>query len=293
MSDPAGATRVRPGPPRHVLVATDLSAHAERAVARAAALAAEHGAALTAVHVTDPDLDPGLLAHAGDRLRAQLGRCAGAVEAHAVVRSGRTAAEVLEEAGERRADLLVVGAHGGHRRAEGLLGGTPQDLVRASDIPVLVVRIPPGVPYGRVLLAVGTSESSFVTAGAGIALTPGAEHLLAHAITVPGEHLLLMRGMGEHELEQLRGTAAERSRTEIERRAAGLVPPPAQVLVTPGRAEDAVPELADRYGAGLVVVGTGARHGRLGRALLGGVARHVTQEAVCDVLVVPAAAEAP
>ncbi|MBQ0983368.1 universal stress protein [Streptomyces sp. F63] len=289
MSHQAGAAPVRPGPPRHVLVATDLSGHAERAVCRAAALAAEHGAVLTAVHVTEPDLDPALPAHAGDRLRAQLDRCAEAVERHAVVRSGSIVAELLDEAGVRGADLLVVGAHGGHRRTGSLLGGIPQDLVRASDVPVLVVRTPSGVPYGRVLLAVGASTSSFTAAGTGIALTPDAEHLLVHAITVPGEHLLLMRGMGEHELEQLRGASEERARTETEHRAAGLVPPPAHVLVTPGRAEDAVPELADRYGAGLVVVGTGARHGRLGRALLGGVARHVMQEAVCDVLVVPPA----
>ncbi len=280
-------------PPRHVLVATDLSGHAEQAVVRAAALAAQHGAALTAVHVTDPDLDPALLSHAGDRLREQLDRCAAGVGTQVVVRSGNVAAGLLDEAGERDADLLVVAAHGGHRRDGGTLGGTPQNLVRASDIPVLVVRTPPEVPYGRVLLAVDASGSSFAAAGTGIALTPDAEHLLAHATTVPGEHLLLMRGMGEPELEQLRGAATERTRAEIERAAAGLVPPPERILVTPGRAEDAVPELADRYGAGLVVVGAGTRHHRLGRALLGSVARHVTQEAVCDVLVVPEAAEGP
>ncbi|MEO1688792.1 MAG: universal stress protein, partial [Pseudomonadota bacterium] len=47
---------------RRILVASDLSARSDRALARAAALAQAHGAALHVAHVTDDEL-PAALAH--------------------------------------------------------------------------------------------------------------------------------------------------------------------------------------------------------------------------------------
>ncbi|GAA1926398.1 universal stress protein [Streptomyces sodiiphilus] len=275
-------------PPRHILVATDLSAQSGPAVARAARLAARHGARLTAVFVAERGTDPELTAYAARRLREHAEEHAtglGAAPAETVVTEGRTAARILAEAEERGAGLLVVGAHGAHRLPEALVGSTAQNLVRASHCPVLVVRGPATGEYRTVLLAVDTSRISLDAARTGSALTPGARHVLAHADIVPGEHLMVMRGAGEEALTELRRVSTRRARAAIGELAAALDPAPAEIVVESGRPESALPALSAGHGADLVVVGTGT-HSKLGYVLLGSVAEHVIREAPADVLVV-------
>ncbi|GAA2429699.1 universal stress protein [Streptomyces macrosporus] len=286
-------------PPRRILAATDLSEESGGAVGRAAALAARHGARLRVVHVVPPDVDPDLVEFAGTLLRSQVHRYTGPVRdaeggggtdagegVETGLRFGRVGPALLDEARKADADLLVVGAHGADRRPGALIGGTPGNLVRAARGPVLVVRRPADTAYRRVLLAVDDSEVSREAARAGIALTPGAEHLALHVSIVPGERLLLQRGVDDAGLEQLRHAVVERARPDIERLVDALTPRPDDVLVLPGRAQEVVPARAASPGADLVVVGTGTRSG-FGYALLGSVARHVMAEAPCDVLVVP------
>ncbi|WP_344628807.1 universal stress protein [Streptomyces glaucosporus] len=275
-------------PPRRVLAATDLSEYAGQAVGRAAALAASHGARVRVVHVLPPGIDPELAEFAGELLRSQAGRYAedSGEGVETGLRSGRPGAALLDEAREADADLLVAGAHGAHLRPGAPIGGTPENLVRASRIPVLIVRRPAGAPYRRVLLAVDDSEVSLAAARAGTALTPSAEHLALRVSIVLGERLMLQQGVDDAGLEQLRRAVTEQDRPGVERLADALAPRPDRVLVVPGRAQDTVPEQAGNLDADLVVVGTGTRSG-LGYALLGSVAQHVMAWAPCDVLVVP------
>ena len=69
-------------------------------------------------------------------------------------------------------------------------------------------------------------------------------------------------------------------------RRAGVVCTTASEL---GRTHTTIIEQARRVGAGLIVMGSHARHG-LGHALLGSVAEKVIRHAPCPVLVVPAPA---
>jgi len=271
-------------PPRQVLAATDLSAQAGLAIQRAAQLVAQHGAQLTALHVVPPRLDPELTEFAQSRLDAQVHQYA-AVAAETVLRAGKAGAEIVAEADHRAADLLVVGAHTAHWLADPFLGSTAENVVRASQAPVLVVKKPPDTAYRSVLLTVDTSETSAAAARAASALTPEADHVVVHVHVVIGEHLMQMRGIDEVELAQLCRVSSDQVRPRVEELAAALTPRPTQVVIESGRPQSVLPDLVDHYEPDLIVVGTGERS-KLGYALLGSVALHVMRQAKSDVLVI-------
>jgi nucleotide-binding universal stress UspA family protein len=63
------------------------------------------------------------------------------VEAKEMSSDGKSVTEVLiAQAGELGADLLVIGAYGHARVFEFRLGGTTQDLLERTSIPVLLSR---------------------------------------------------------------------------------------------------------------------------------------------------------
>jgi nucleotide-binding universal stress UspA family protein len=276
--------------PRRLLVATDLSDLAGLALRRAAQLSAEHDALLTAVHVLPAEFLAGPGVDVAEMARAGLGACLdlhiGTAPVEGVVRQGGVVDEILVEATARDADLLVVGAHGEHGLAGPLLGSTPENLLRVSRVPVLVVRAPVERAYRRVVVAADLSPAAAGAAHTACALTPHAEHLLVHCAAVPGETLLRLHGATEDDLARLRRVSAGQVRGHLERLADELTPAPSRVLVESGRAQTRLPELARRRGADLVALGTGGRSA-LGHALLGSVARHVLHESPTDVLVVP------
>jgi len=56
--------------------------------------------------------------------------------------SGRVADEIVKQAGEWRADLIVMGTHGRGAMAHLLMGSVAERVVRLAGCPVLVVRHP-------------------------------------------------------------------------------------------------------------------------------------------------------
>jgi len=276
-------------PPRHVLVATDLSDRAGSAVRRAAQLAEQHDAQVTALHVLPAGLDAELTEFAHASLRRHLGQYAGTRMVQAVVRHGNVVREIEAEAADRDADLLVVGAHGAHWLADPFLGSTPQNLVRVSGAPVLVVKDPPDGVYRKVVLAVDTSPVSASAAHTATALTPHADHVVVHVSVVVGEIMMRMHGADEEHLALLRRVSTEQVRGDIENLAAELTPA-ARVVIEYGCPQTRLPELIRRHAADLVALGAGGRSS-LGYALLGSVAQHVLRDAASDVLVVPTRAD--
>ena len=151
--EPASAAGVRF---TRLVCAVDFSPASTRALGLALSMAQDHGAELTVLHVveavSDDELDgalpaavrahvDGLTRTARERLHAAVPR-----EAHArsvvreVVRYGRAAHVIPLEAGERGADLIVLGAHG--HRGLGLLGigSTTHAVVCRAMCPVLTTR---------------------------------------------------------------------------------------------------------------------------------------------------------
>lgn len=135
-----------------VVVATDGSESAKRAVEVATDLAEKFDAAVHALYVIDRGDVEGTpddvrtevaeaLAAAGeeaiDFVREEAGDAAGISTA---VRDGDPAIEICSYAREVDADVIATGTRGRHGEHSFLLGSVAEAVVRQSDIPVLTVR---------------------------------------------------------------------------------------------------------------------------------------------------------
>lgn len=136
-----------------ILVPTDGSDGASRALAHALDVAGRTGASIDAVYVVDTGAvvdgaTTGLL----DRLAAEGDRAvetvadrtaaAGVELAGTAVVEGRPAARIVDYAAARGADLIVLGTHGRTGVDRYLLGSVAERVVRRAGVPVLVVPIP-------------------------------------------------------------------------------------------------------------------------------------------------------
>jgi nucleotide-binding universal stress UspA family protein len=136
----------------NVLVPTDGSEAADRAVTRALELAEAFDATVHALYVVEPlqttEFDAGnvydMLRAEGERATeaiAERGREAG-LPVETAVEVGVPHRTILEYADEHGVDLVVMGTHGRTGLNRYLLGSVTEKVVRLSDVPVLTVRTP-------------------------------------------------------------------------------------------------------------------------------------------------------
>jgi nucleotide-binding universal stress UspA family protein len=135
----------------NIVVAVDGSDAGELAVREALELAEDAGAAITVVTVRQPISHLGApydqrelsrrLAHARDALdRAKAQVDEAGVAATYEIREGDPAEEIVKLAGDRDADLVVVGSRGLGAITGALLGSVSKAVVKGADRPVLVVK---------------------------------------------------------------------------------------------------------------------------------------------------------
>lgn len=143
---------------KRILVATDGSDGADRAVEYAARLAKDEGAELLIVNVIGgyglPDsllqavtreqhvwLDQMLASQSADTLTKarHMARSAGADRIRIESRRGEVVETVIDVAREKEADAIVVGKRGAGRLAGLLLGSVSQKLASLSPLPVTIV----------------------------------------------------------------------------------------------------------------------------------------------------------
>jgi nucleotide-binding universal stress UspA family protein len=202
-------------PLARILAATDLSAPARQAVARAFRVAAETGAELTVLHVlsqgaleqlrrllgsASATVEQRLMDEARQRLAlltAELGPQHG-ISAAIALASGRVLSAILDQADARDADLVVVGARGEDYLGRLLIGTTSERLLRRSLRPMLVVKQFPHEAYRRVLVPVDFSPWSRQAIRLARAIAPGAELILLHAFEAPFESKLRYAGVEEN-----------------------------------------------------------------------------------------------
>ena len=137
-----------------VVIATDGSASAERAVEVALDFADRFGATVHACYVLDTGEMAGPRDEIADDIEAALEsageealsfvREEGAEsldgEVVTAVREGDPAIELVDYAREHDADLIATGTRGRHGEHSFLLGSVAESVVRESPIPVLTVR---------------------------------------------------------------------------------------------------------------------------------------------------------
>jgi len=139
---------------KKILVATDFSEGSDEAFERALDLGKPTEAALEIVHVLEfgdsGHLPFGLINYAGDP-----GALAGTVERELAIRAdcanaaglrcytrmleGNASQEIVREAREAHADLIVIGTHGRRGVAHMMVGSVAERVVRHASCPVLTV----------------------------------------------------------------------------------------------------------------------------------------------------------
>src|SRR5215207_5705184 len=156
--------------PTNILLATDGSSEAELAARTVIDLAQRTGSKLHVVHVfywahaslldpisSDLEVHEAVQKKAQARLQEAVGRIeedfGGTVESSRL-RVGRPDAEIVTQAEEIGAGLIVMGSRGLGAFGRSLMGGVSESVVRHAHCPVLVVRGEPVVlPTTKVLLA--------------------------------------------------------------------------------------------------------------------------------------------
>ena len=145
---------------KHILIPTDGSNVAAKAIGAGVRLAAEMGAKVTGFHAEQPRplhlhvkgyaVEKDLIAELDRRARQYAEQCLAQVEDAAradgvpfeavVVKSTRPYEAIIQAALERNCDVIFMASHG-HRGLDGLLlGSVTQQVLTHSKIPVLVFR---------------------------------------------------------------------------------------------------------------------------------------------------------
>lgn len=156
---PDGESDLKAAPFERMLCAVDFSATAMAGLEYAASFAERPATRLMVLHVLEllpvvyepsmavpfdferhrPSLERASLEELRKTLPASI---RGKATVEEVVASGRPGIEILREAGERRADLIVLGIHGHNALDRLLFGSTAEYVVRRAPCPVLAVRQP-------------------------------------------------------------------------------------------------------------------------------------------------------
>jgi nucleotide-binding universal stress UspA family protein len=284
------------GPPKTILLATDLSARCDRAFDRAVSLASEWQARLVALHVIEEEA-PGALAGgepvpswrrtqdpqraAEARIRSELREAAPSMTV--VIWKGDIAEAILRTAETYECGLIVAGVARDELLGRLALGSTVARVVRRSPVPVLVVRKRGHRPYARVVVATDFSESSRHALEAAVRFFPRQALTLFNAYDAPMAGLVADSAAFQ---EQFRTGAMEDSEAFL--RSADLGQwqgGKPQVLIEHGEPDRILYDYVSKEEVDLVALGT---HGRsaLFEVLIGGVAQRLLATLPCDALVV-------
>jgi nucleotide-binding universal stress UspA family protein len=279
----------------NVLVATDFSPGATRAVARAARLPITPGSAITVLHV----LPGGAEARAEAAVRRPLDQVAAAarkaareagltdVDVFTHIAHGKPFVEIISGARDMGAQLIVLGRHGQRPFRDLLIGSTAERVIRKSATPVLVVSSQVAGSYRRPLIAVDGSDTSrraFELALGVAGTVPSID--VVHAYGAPYEDPMRRSGISEKDLRAYGLETGNAARAMVEAFLAAYMAEGRSFILALRRGDPrrVILRVAAQRRSDLLALGT---HGRSGLAhmLIGSVAEAVIRAATCDVLV--------
>jgi nucleotide-binding universal stress UspA family protein len=293
---------------RRILCPTDFSEFSQRAFAHATALAHWYGARLTLLYVSpvmpavggfpplvsSVALEPLSHRHTAGDLRAFAAPAAAAgVAADVAVRDGSPGSQILEEARESGADLIVMGTHGRGGFERLVLGSVAEKVLRKAPCPVLTVskpardRAPHEPPELRSVLCatdLSLASAEALRSALSLARVARARVTVLHVVDwpqqeIPGHRFFDVAGYRRHleqeALLQLQAAVPDDARERCAVRE----------VVTAGTPWREILREAAEDEAEMIVMGV---HGRnaLDRLLFGSTAHHVVREASCPVLTV-------
>jgi len=285
-----------------ILVPTDFSEHADKALESAEILAKPLGAQIHLLHVVHlpvqavtPEMAvvpvgfwQDLREHA-ERKTAELKK---KVEAQGL----RCTTEIVEDvpgfaiaaaAKRANADLIVMGSRGLTGVKHALLGSVAERTVRTAACPVLTVKQDGGgaLRLRTILVPMDFSDSAHraLDLAKELAKSGPAHLILVHAYYVPVELEQYLIQKGDPVLERLSASVTK----DLEKILTGLQDAglSSEYITGNGAPERLIIELAKSKHADLIAMGTHGRRG-LSHLLLGSVAERVVRTAECPVLTV-------
>jgi nucleotide-binding universal stress UspA family protein len=295
---------------KRILVASDLSARADRAVERAFEMARREAATVTLLYVLDGDLplaaaEP-LKAAACSELAAMMSRLDPEQRIAVSVRvvAGQPDRAIVDQAKAEGCDLIVLGTHRNEASPFPIVGSTMERIVGESPLPVLVAKRRVLGPYRTALVATDFSAFSRAAVQAAADMVPDGTVHVTHVYHLPFPGFLSsaeseeqIRRTHRHELERLvpAGTAATAGSEGVGPDVVGpdVVGPDVAVRerdrfelhLVEGEIRSSLRKQVSALGADLLVLGTQGRQG-VAKAWMGSVAEDFLVRPPCDVLVV-------
>ena len=289
---------------RSLLVPIDLSPASDCVLGRVALLPLARKARLTLLHVV-PDTLPvttrrraeldamKVLAEEARSFARSLPRDVSVVP---VVTAGTAAAKIASHSAETKAELIAMGRGGGRTLRDMFLGSTAERVVRRTQLPVLVVRLPPRAPYGRPAIALNLDDAAMAALEQLLKVisSPRSPVTVIHAYDAP-YYGLIYPSLSEEGADKYRGTYRRKAAVKIgELLSAALaganVPvnqaPTWRMHIQRDSPRLVIAKAVRKAETDLLVLGTRGRSG-LAYAFLGAVAGEVLRAVRCDVLVVP------
>ena len=296
-----------------ILCPIDFSDHSRRALDHAVTIARSHKSTVTVLYVFAPlpvaavglgpmGLEPTVLSPI-DRERLledteafAATEVAQGVTVEALVRGGSVAAEIVDQAVDMKADLLVMGTHGRSGFERLMLGSVAEKVLRKAPCPVMTVPagLPDAVPSGRILYKsilcpVDFSESSLKALKYATSMAAQANGQLTvlhvderdfeHADGVGGVAYDAGRTMGEFLEERARVSQRRLEDVTTDARTHCVV----DALQTNGTPWREVLRVAAERRSDLIVMGVQGR-GAADLLFFGSTTQHVVRQATCPVL---------
>jgi nucleotide-binding universal stress UspA family protein len=271
---------------RRILVSTDFSHEAARAVDRAALLASQHRATVDVLHARRALRS--LAGRTEHQLRVELEALRRRhVLAAGHLRRGGLIPAIEETAALLDSDLLVLGDGRRRRLRDAVIGSTATRVVSRVARDVLVVRARGGAHYREPLVCLDDTADAPRVLAAAAALCPAARLRILHAYDVPYESKLRFADRADGAIRAHRRIHRAEVARAISRRIRESAVSNERVDVTLRRGHPArvIPAAAARLRSDLVVVGHNI-HSALAELVLGSLSKAVLGAVACDVAVI-------
>jgi nucleotide-binding universal stress UspA family protein len=281
---------------KSLMVATDLSGRSEKALHRAAALAKRYACPWTVLYVVDEDQPSALIDQELTQVRMMLearlveltelgGTCP-----QLLVERGDPNQQILAAAKKQACEMLVMGAHRKSVLRDIFVGTTVERVLRAGQLPVLVVNQPAAGQYRDLLIALDTSPASAhaVEVANDLGMLEGAVRRGVYAFSPLAKGMMQYSGVSEERIDEFVGSESRQAVDELKKflHEKHLEDRIDEQLVAVGLPGNVLQRMVDKHRPDLLVMGTRGMGG-IKRALIGSVADYALRELDCDILVVP------
>lgn len=308
---------------KRILVPLDGSSLAEATLPQVKELAALHHAEVVLLRVALAHTLPGVDAvdaqvRAVDEAQTYLAAletdlAAQGVTVKSVVRYGRAAEEILDQARAGHVDLIAMSTHGRSGIRRWVVGSVAETVLRHAPVPVLLVRVAgpllthpaagstavttpgppraPAAPIHHILCPVDlTPACREVMAAANVmAIRFGADLTILHAVYDPLD--ATCSHIPHPPMEQLRAEMMQVAEAKLRRQVRRALGPSPRVsiVVVAGPPLQQILRFVHTHRVDLIVMGTEGRTG-LDHVIMGSTAERVVRTAPCPVLSIRAAA---